>query len=197
MSSDPKAKFDTLYTNGGMDRIRRIFPDDSSSTVERPLWDSIAQEPARLSGLQFHLYSLRRAKNHHSLYREPSAGSQEWSFQGPWSMWGSTEFSQGDDINLNSQSEGNVREATNIVLWVARKEFEDASSPDPKLGDVIEFWDKKPFAGVLDGHFQFWDVVLANPTGNIMSTETFVQWKISLKSRSAFDAKRKVEGKST
>ncbi len=71
-------KFDTLYRDGGIDRLRRIFPDDAEASVERPLWDSIAQEPARLSGASFRLYSLRRAKNLHPLYREPTAGGKDW-----------------------------------------------------------------------------------------------------------------------
>jgi len=185
-------KLDTLYRDGGIDRIRRIFPDDSAVSVERPLWDSVAQEPARLSGAPFKIYSLRRAKNHHPLYREPSAGANDWVFQGPWQMWGALDFSQGDDIDQDASSEGRKRSAQ-VTLWLARKELEDVGSPDPKIGDVIEFWDIKPFAGVLDGHFQFWDVTLANPTGNIMNSETFVQWKITLKARTTFDPVRKVE----
>jgi len=188
--ADPK---DTLYRNGGIDRIRRIFPDDDSANVERPLWDSVAQEPARLSGVAIKIYSLRRAKNHHPLYREPSAGAQDWAYQGPWQMWATVDFAQGDDIDEDVGSEGSKRSAT-ATIWLARKELEDAGSPDPKSGDVIEFWDLKPFAGALDGHFQFWDVTLANPNGNIMNTETFVQWKITVKSRTTFDARRKVEG---
>lgn len=185
-----KPKLDTLYRDGGIDRIRRIFPDEAEVTVERPLWDSVAQEPARLSGTSIKLYSIRRAKNMHPLYREPSAEAKDWSFQGPWQMMGAVEFSQGDDIDTQSGSEGLKKTAT-ATLWLARKELEDAGSPDPKIGDVIEFWDLQPYARA--GKFQFWDIVKANPDGNIMSSEVFVQWKIGLEARTTFDPARKTE----
>lgn len=188
MASKPKVE--TLYRDGGIDRIRRIFPDDPQATIERPLFDSIAQEPARLSGTKARFYSLRRAKNHHPLYREPGAGSRDWEFQGPWEVWTSVEFDQSNDIDAEVGSEGLKRNAQ-ATLWVARKELEDAGCPEPKIGDVVEFWDLKPFAGIVN--FQYWDVVLANPDGNIMSTEIFVQWKITLKVRGQFDPARKVE----
>ncbi len=172
-----------------MDRIRRIFPDDADVSIERPLWDSIAQEPARLSGTKVRLYSVRRAKNHHPLYREPGAGSKDWEFHGPWEVWGTVEFDQATDIDADAGSEGKKSMATGI-LWVARKEFEDVQAPDPKIDDVIEFWDKKEWARA--GGFQFFDVNLATPAGNIMTSETFVQWKITLKARSSFDPERRV-----
>ncbi len=182
-------KTSTLLHDGGIDRIQRIFPGDGEVSVERPLWDSIAQEPARLSGTQVKLYSVRRAKNHHPLYREPGAGSKDWEFQGPWEVWGTVEFDQAQDIDADAGSEG-LKKTANVILWVARKEFEDVSSPDPKIDDVIEFWGSKSFKRA--GGFQFFDVVLATPAGNIMTSETFVQWKITLKARSSFDAERKV-----
>lgn len=188
--SDPKSKLSTLLGDGGINRIRRIFPDDAQASVERPLWDSVAQEPARLAGTKIRVYSLRRAKNHHPLYREPSAGAGEWAFHGPWEMWGSIELPQGDAIQTTAQSEGQKR-IVESTLWLARKELEDAGAPDPKADDVIEFWDLKPFAGVTP--FRFWDVVSANPDGNIMQSETFVQWKIVMRSRTDFNPVRKVE----
>lgn len=184
------AKTDTLYRDGGLDRIRRIFPGDDQASVERPLFDSIATEPARLSGTPIKVYSLRRAKNHHPLYREPSAGAKDWSYQGPWQMMGAVEFNQANDIDTTASTEGLKKTAT-AQLWISRKELEDAGCPDPKIGDVIEFWDLKPWN--RSGKFQFWDVIKANPDGNIQDTEVFVQWAITLEARTSFDPERKTE----
>lgn len=186
----PKSRGDTLFRNGGIDRIRRIFPGDADATVERPLHDSIAQEPARLAGTSLRVYSLRRAKNHHPLYREPSAGNGDWSFNGPWEVMGVVEFQQATDIDASARTEGLGRNAT-AKLWIARKELEDASCPDPKEGDVIEFWGNAPWKRA--GRFQFWDIIKANPDGNIQDSEVFVQWEITLEARASFDPVRKTE----
>lgn len=182
-------KLDTLYRGGGVDRIRRIFPDDPRASVERPLWDSFAQEPARLGGTPVLFYSLRRAKNHHPLYREPSAAGKDWEFNGPWELAGSF---QTDDTDYQGTGEGSTKTSSG-TLWVARKEFEDAGAPDPKIGDVIELWTEAPFDGVAKP--RFWDVVEphADSDSHVMNTGIFTLWKLTLKSRSTFHAQRKVE----
>lgn len=189
MADDGKRKTSTLFREGGIDRIRRIFPDDDAAVVERPLWDSIAQEPARLSGTQVRLYSVRRAKNHHPLYREPGAGSKDWEFQGPWEFWGAIEFDPTTDVDTDAGSEG-LKKSADAILWVSRKELEDIGAPDPKVDDVIHFWGKRPFKRASG--FEFFDLIKAEPHGNVMSTETFVQWKLTLKARSSFDPERRV-----
>lgn len=186
----PPPKKGTLLQNGGLDRIRRIFPGDADVSVEQPLWDSVATEPARLSGTSIRHYSVRRAKNLHALYREPSAGAKDWEFQGPWEMMCSVEFDQSSDIDTDAGSEGKTKTAS-AILWISRKEFEDAGAPDPKLGDVFEFWEKAQWARA--GGFQYWDVGGTYPAGNIQSTEVFTMWKITLTSRSSFDAQRKID----
>ncbi len=55
----------------------------------------------------------------------------------------------------------------------------------------MEFWDTKPFGAVNIS--PYWDLIGASPTGNVMTSEVFVQWKIMLKTRSVFDPKRKIE----
>lgn len=180
----------TLLGEGGIARIRRLFPGDGGATVERRLWDSVAQEPAKLSGMRFRLYSIRRAKNRHPLYGEPSVGG-DWEFSGPWEMACTLDYAQGDAIQPEASTEG-LRKTSNAVLWVARKEFEDASAPEPKIGDVVDFWEMPPFAGAAE--IRFWDVTQANPDGNMFTIETFVMWRIELKVKTTFDPERKVTG---
>lgn len=179
---------DTLLGKGGINRIRRIFPDDSQVTVERDFWDSVAMEPARLAGTKVRFWSLRRSKNMHPLYREPSKGGDH-AFHGPWEMWASLEFDQANDINPQMQTEGFVKES-DARMWIARREFEDVDAPRPKEGDVIDFWDESPWGP----ENRWWDVVKANPDGNIFSSEVFVQYKLELRRRSKFEAGRKALG---
>jgi hypothetical protein len=185
-----RPKKGTLLGGGGLDRIRRIFPGDGDASVELALHDSVATEPARLSGTSIRLYSVRRAKNLHPLYREPSAGAKDWEFQGPWEMMVAVEFDQSSDIDVEAGGEGKLRSAS-ATLWLSRKELEDAQAPDPKVGDVFEFWDKDGWKRA--GGFQYWDVSNATPHGNIQSTEIFTMWKVSLTSRSTFDPQRKID----
>lgn len=171
----------------GVGGVRPIFPDDAVS--ELPLWDSIAQEPARLSGTNFRLWSVRRAKHRHPLYGEPSKGG-DWDFHGPWEMLGGFEFDQGQEIEPEAGSEG-LQKTASAVLYVARKELEDRDAPKPKVGDVIDLWDREPFGS----EFQYWDVTKANPDGNIWSTEVYVQYRLELKRRSRFEPGRKALGR--
>lgn len=181
---------DTLYTEGGVDHIRRIFPDDPVASVERPLFDSIAQEPARLAGTPVRFYSIRRAKARHALYGEPSQDGEEWNFNGPWEMFATIEYEQPGDNVRDAGSEG-LQITGDATMEIARKEFEDVNCPFPKVGDVIEMWSEMEFAAVQT---RFWDVVDADPDGNIFSSEVYVMWKIKLKTRTRFTPDRKIEG---
>lgn len=180
---------DTLLGNGGINRIRRLFPDDEGVNVERDLWDSVAMEPARLSGTKIRFWSLRRAKNMHPLYREPSSKSDgEWSFNGPWEMMSHIEYDQNSDETPNASTDGKSTEIESKA-WIARREFEDIGAPYPKEGDVIEFWDD----AVWGKDKRHWDVVKATRDGNVFGSSVFVQFKIDMKTRSKFTPDRKLQ----
>jgi hypothetical protein len=184
----------TLYKGGGINRLRRIFPDDDQSTVELPLLDSVAQEPSHLSGVRVLLYSLRRAKNMHPLYREPTQGG-DFDYAGPWELMGVLDFDQGTEVEPPDSTTEGTQIMTDARLQIARKEFEDKKAPDPKAGDVIEFWSGKEFEGkpFRIAKFKYWDVNKANRAENIWSTETFLVWMLELKHKTRFDAARKVQ----
>lgn len=172
---------------GSGNDIRPVYPDDAVSELD--LWDSVAQEPAILSGTPFRLWSVRRAKNMHPLYREPSAGGLEWEFHGPWEMYGALEFDQGNEIEPDVSAEG-LRSTATARLYLSRKSVEDVSAPEPKIGDVVDMWERKPFESM----FQYWDITKANPDGNLWTSNTFTQYRIELKSRTRFEPGRKTEG---
>lgn len=171
---------------------RRLFPggDCDACGDERKLWDSIAAEPARLAGDKIRYYSLRRAKNRDPLYKEPSAGGEEWAFEGPFEMMAAIDFPQSDNITPEATESG-IRTQAEAIAWVARKEFEDRESPYPKKGDVVEFWSEPPFG--YDQEATQWDVVKATRDGNVFTTSTFTMYKIELRLRSKFVAFRKTE----
>lgn len=184
----------TLFKGGGVDRIRRIFPADDQTTLERPLFDSVSREPARLSGVKLRFYSLRRAKNMDPLYREPVDGG-DFEYSGPWEMFGALEFESLDDVDSPEATSEGTQLTAEARLQIARAELEAVSAPNPKQGDVIEFWDDRDFEKVpfRMAKFRYWDVDTANSGENSWSTATFYVWKLTLKHKTRFDAARKVE----
>jgi hypothetical protein len=170
---------------------RRIFPSDCGGcTDELSLWDSIASEQARLAGVRLRYWRLRTAKNRDPLYKEPSNEGQEWEFDGPWEMYGSLEFEQVNQISTEATENGMIQ-TSEAVLWLARKEIEDAEAPYPKKGDVVEFWDEAPFAEAAQK--TYWDVTGCERDGNIFNTVAYVQHRLELRRREKFFAIRKVE----
>ncbi len=171
----------------------RLFPSEYGCTDERELFDSIASEPAQLSGTKVAFYSLRRAKNRDPLYREPSSDGREWSFHGPYEMMATVEFQQGEQISTEVTEYGAQKES-DAVVWIARSEMESADAPDPKVGDVLRFWDldESRFSETQDK--AQWDITRANKDGNVWSTETVLMWRIELHRRTKFLAFRKVDG---
>lgn len=171
---------------------RQVFPGDDCEGCgdERAIHDVIATEPAILAGVKIRLYVLRRAKNRHPLYKEPSHNGKEWSFQGPFEMFAELDFPQA--ANTQSEvTEVGQRKMSEAILKLPRSEVERAEAPEPKKGDVIEFWWEGPFAD-KNGYAQ-WDVVGADRDGNVWSTPVFTGYEIELRRRGKFLAFRKTE----
>ena len=170
---------------------RKVFSADCGGCGdERLIHDTIAAEPAIVAGTAIRLYVLRRAKNRHPLYKEPSHNGKEWAFQGPFEMYAELDFPQA----ANSQSEVTevgARKTAEAILKLPRAEVERAEAPPPKKGDVIEFWFEGPFAD-MNGYSQ-WDVTGADRDGNINSTPVFTGYEIQVKRRGKFLAFRKTE----
>ena len=171
---------------------RQLFPGDNCEGCgdERAIHDIISAEPAVLAGVRVRLYSLRRAKNRHPLYKEPSYDGKEWVFQGPFEMFAELDFPQA--ANTTSEvTEVGQRKMSEAILKLPRTEVERAEAPMPKKGDVIEMWWEGPFAD--KGGYSQWDVTGADPDGNIWSTPAYTGFEIELKRRGKFLAFRKTE----
>ena len=172
--------------------LRPLFPKTCTGSCgdEREIWDSIAQEPAKLSGTKVRLFSLRRAANRHPLYKEPSEEGKEWEFQGPWEVYAALEFMLADSITPEATDAG-VRRVSEAIAWISRKELEDHGAPHPKMGDVLEFWWEGAF-GEPKSQAQ-WNIIKAEPDGSVWTSATFVQWKLELRRRDRFVAARETE----
>lgn len=170
---------------------RRIFPTENSECGdEREIFDSIASEQALLGGTNVLYYVINRAKHRHPLYKEPSVGG-DWSFEGPYELAATIDFPQPDNTTVEATDSGK-RKVQEAVVWISRKEFENRGCPYPQEGSVLEFWSQKPFG--TDRQKAQWDIVKADPDGNIYTSETFVMYKLEVKKRSEFYAFRKTEG---
>lgn len=177
------------FCSDGCSPKRRVFPGDCGDCgSEQEMFDQVASEQARLAGTPFRIYSLRRAKHRDPLYGEPSRDGKEWVFQGPFEMMGAIEFSEATGTTTDVTENGTMTESE-ATLQVSRKEFEDREAPEPKRGDVIEFWYDRPFG---EPGYQ-WDVVGSDTDGEIWSTERFTLWIIKLKKRTKFLAFRKTD----
>jgi hypothetical protein len=171
---------------------RQLFPGDNCEGCgdERAIHDILAAEPAILAGVNIRLYSLRRAKNRHPLYKEPSHDGKDWAFQGPFEMFAELEFPQSSNTTPEVTEVGR-QVISDAILKIPRTEIERAEAPFPKEGDVVEFWWEGQFATSVG--YRQWDVTKASSDGNIWSTAQFVGYYIELKSRTKFLAFRKTE----
>jgi len=182
----------TKYCKTGSDDLQTVFPkycNGQSCGDERAFWDSVAQEPARLSGGRIALYSLRRAANRHPLYKEASVGG-DWEFNGPWEMPGAIEFPRSDNVSPEATEVG-MRTSSEARIWIARRELELVEAPNPKEGDVIQFWGEPPFGPKKSD--TYWDVVKATADGEFWSTSEYTMMRIELRKKGKFNPVRKIE----
>lgn len=173
-----------------MEDVRRWFKGSGDCADEGAFFDSVAREPARLSGIKVSFYSLDRAQHRDPLYGEPTLHGK-WSFDGPYDLMAAVEY-MGDSVQPEA-SESGIKFQADAILWIARAELENVGAPDPKEGDVVSFWGDSEYDGFAEpSYMSHWDVVKATADGYIISTPKFTMWKLELRRRSEFDASRRV-----
>lgn len=170
--------------------VTRMFPptEDGAVPDELALFDSVAQEPARLSGDTVKIYPLIAAKHRHPLYKEPSDGGGP-VYGEPFEVPAALEFMRESGTTANA-TEGGLSLSSDAYLWIARKEIDEKGENLPKVGDVVHFWQYAPMGTVRSE--SFWDVVLAPTMGDLWSQATYTMIKISLRRKSSFMASEKV-----
>lgn len=167
-----------------------MFPptEDGEVPDELALFDSVAQEPARLSGDTVEIYPLITAKHRHPLYKEPSDGGGP-VYGTPFRIPAALEYARESATTATSSDAGLVS-STDAYLWIARKEIDEKGEKLPKVGDVVHFWQYAPMGSVRSE--SFWDVVLAPTMGDLWSQATYTMIKVSLRQKSSFQASEKV-----
>ena len=171
-----------------IDDVKRVFPSiaDGEISPEQDLLDSVARESIRLSGDFVNLHVLNISSNYDPVYGEPEGES--WDFPEVFTFPAGVEFNRPDDITTEANERGNRMERQ-AILWVARRELEVVEAPEPKPGDVVEFWGYAPFGD--DRHHSYWDVVSADPSGEHFTMPTFTMLKFNLRWRERYLAERK------
>lgn len=171
--------------------VNRAFPpsENGDEPSEMELFDSVAREPARLSGDKVKLWVLSVAENRHPLYGEPSEEGR-WGFNEDrvFEFPASLMYDRPDDISTEATERGK-KKTREAMLYVARRELEEIGAPEPKAGDVVEFWGYAPFGD--DHRHSFWDVVGADPSGDIWTQPTYTMMRFKIRWREKFLAERK------
>lgn len=168
----------------------RSFPTtpDGDTPLELELFDSVAREPARLSGDLFRIHVLRPAKHRHPLYKEPTEGGGP-AYEEPYEIPAALEYTR-ESATQTTATENGVAYSDDAYLWVARKELDLLGKSLPKVGDVIEFWCYLPFGDTKSQ--SFWDVTGSISMGDLWSQATYTMVKLTIKRRTAFPASEKV-----
>lgn len=170
--------------------VRRAFPpnEDGETPTEIGFFDSVAREPARLSGDRVRLYVLNVAANRHPLYGDASENDGSKYGSTTYEFPATVLYDRPDDISTEPTPAGKKKERE-AMMHVARIELEELGAPEPKAGDVVEFWGYAPFGD--DYRHSFWDVVGSDPSGEHWTQPTFTHMRFKLRWRERFLAERK------
>ncbi len=143
---------------------------------DRAWFQRLEKERFGLSGPEATYFSLFRGRNVDSLYNEPRV----WEFE-EFHLQVTIEYEEKDNVAPSVREEGEEIEYDAFVN-IAKLEWDEHApiGKRPKVGDVI-FVQK-----------EYFDVVKANSAGNVVNRDSFVGYRLELRKRIKFDAKRKV-----
>lgn len=182
--------------------MARVYYDEDATYLR-----SLEEERIELTGPTCEYYSLNRGRNVDALYGEPtndplyggssalgslSKSDEAWNFypdigegEEEISFPCAVEFVEADGRTPSVRSEGIVAEYDGIVA-ISRNHWECAYEDTiyvgrvPKEGDVIYVSD------------EWWDVVRAGKSGNVLDSTTYVGFRLEVKKRTQFTPDRKV-----
>lgn len=160
--------------------------------VERPLFDSIAQEHVRQLGTLIDLYFRDIGKSQRdSVYDE--AIKTSWST--PIRVKGFVEWPDSAPV-LEDQGEHTEFNAT---AWIARKELEDAHANIPSEGDVLCIW-RTPFFNAWASDNQnepdqgfYFNIVDVDDDGHLFDTPSFVGVRMTIRRNNTFSPERRIK----
>lgn len=143
---------------------------------DRAYFQRLEKERFGLTGPEATYFSLFRGRNVDPLYNEPIG----WEFD-EFLLQVTIEYEEKDNLVQSVREEGEEVEYDAFVN-IAKLEWDEHApiGKRPKVGDVI-FVQK-----------EYFDVVKDGSAGMVVNRETFVGYRLELKKRIKFDAKRKV-----
>lgn len=149
-----------------------------SDDREIGIFDHIASEPARITGLRIALYTQRTAGHF-----DPVLGEHHYQkYVGPYEFMGSA-IDYNEDV-LPDGDEGTSKEYS-ATVWLARKELEDAKAPEPTEGDVIGLYPERL------PHPLWFDIVKSERRGYLPGSESFASIELTVRRRTEFVPERK------
>ena len=143
---------------------------------DRAYFQRLEKERYGLTGPEATYFSLLRGRNVDPLYNEPRG----WEFE-EFCLQVVIEYEEKDNRSPSIREEG-LEVEYDAQVSIAKLEW-DENAPigrRPKEGDVI-FVQK-----------EYFDVVKDGSAGNVVNTADFVGYRLELRKRIRFDAKRKV-----
>lgn len=171
---------------------------------------ALEAERIGLSGTTVEYYSLNRGTNVDAVYGEPTNDpvyggssavgtpqrhSESWNFcpgagDGTLTMPCSFEYTEAENRNPMVRPEGKIVEY-DAVLMIADLHWECYTD---ELGEtVVCIVGRDPKEGdVCYGMNEWWDVVKAGRSGNVLGTPVTVGWRLELKKRTQFVPERKL-----
>lgn len=143
---------------------------------DRRYFEKLEKERHGLTAPESTYFSLNRGNNVDPLYNEPRG----WDYE-EFCLQAAIEYEEKDNRDTSVRSEGFEAEY-DAIITIPKLEWEERAPArrSPKEGDVI-FIQK-----------EYFDVVKANRGGNVVDRQSTVGYRLEVRKRIKFDAKRKV-----
>lgn len=156
--------------------------DDS----EMALFDCIASDLNELAGDEVNFYGQDIPNSTiDPLYGEPS----DRAILPPVRLWAYVKW---PDESPDPSEQGFASDFDGKVV-ISRVAFENAHSPYPYEGDIVEIW-RTPYHDANSlGRGMFFDVIKVTNDGHINDTSSFVQFELTLRRRTQYGAERKID----
>ena len=159
----------------------------------RKFFQRLDHENIRRSGVEITYYTLERGQNVDPLYNEPKG----WRYTKFCIRSAHIEYQEMDGRDVSVRDEGKVSELT-AKINISVIEWEQRAPIDPRVTAEDKARQRRPKEGdVIEVQREFWNVVKANSSGNVVDQPTFTGYQLELRKRLKFIAQRQTEPLST
>lgn len=156
---------------------------------DRRFFQKLDDENIRRSGGEVVYYSLNRGKNVDPLYNEPKG----WRYKKFCLQAANIEYQEVDGRDVSVRDEGKVT-TLSAKVNVSIIEWEKRACVDPRVTREGKARQRRPKEGdVLEIQREFWNVVKANSSGNVVNRPDFTGYQLELRKMLKFIAQRQVD----